>query len=191
MSENPSGFDLNGTEAPPPSGHDNRGFILVVSILGGLFLIALLVMAAYLVIVLPRSRAAQSTQAAQINLANTATVKALTLGVSAPQKTSTPLLPAATFTSTTVVKSSSTPVVAKATNTSEAGQGNVDPRTATVSALLTQAAQAKLTSTLPTSTALPSTGFAEDVGIPSLLGLALLLVVVIFIVRRMRASTPA
>jgi LPXTG-motif cell wall-anchored protein len=62
-----------------------------------------------------------------------------------------------------------------------------DPRTATVAALLTQAAIAQQTS-VPTSTALPSTGFAEDVGIPGLLGMAVLLVVVIFLARRLRSA---
>jgi LPXTG-motif cell wall-anchored protein len=66
----------------------------------------------------------------------------------------------------------------------------VDTRTATVAALLTQAAQAKLTSTyLSTSTALPKTGFAEDVGFPSLMSVTLLLLVVIFLARRMRTSS--
>ena len=68
----------------------------------------------------------------------------------------------------------------------------MDPRTATVSALLTQAIVAQQTGTAPpTATALPKTGFAEDVGLPSLLGLTLLLIAVIFIVRRLRASPTA
>jgi len=36
------------------------------------------------------------------------------------------------------------------------------------------------------STALPNTGFADDVGIPGMFALALALVVVIFLVRRLR-----
>jgi LPXTG-motif cell wall-anchored protein len=63
----------------------------------------------------------------------------------------------------------------------------VDPRTATVSALLTQAASTATTRT-PTVTALPVTGFAEDVGVPGLVGLALVLIVVIFLARRLRTA---
>jgi hypothetical protein len=61
----------------------------------------------------------------------------------------------------------------------------VGPRTATVAALLTQAAQQTAT-VLPTATALPGTGFADEVGAPSLLALAALLILVIFLVRRLR-----
>ena len=194
MSENPNSFDLNGPEAPPPSGPDNRGFILIVSILGGLFLLALLIMAGYVAVVLPKNRAQQSTQAAQINLANTSTVSALTQAATLAVKSPTPVPPTVTLTSTPTLKPTPTftPVLAIATSTLAPAHESVDPRTATVSALLTQAAQAKLTGTsLPTSTALPKTGFAEDVGIPSLLGLTVLLLAVIFVVRRLRASPSA
>ena len=194
MSENPNSFDLNGPEAPPPSGPDNRGFILVVSILGGLFLLALLCMAGYVAVVLPKNRAQQSTQAALINRANTSTVSALTQAATLAVKSPTPVPPTVTLTSTPTLKPTPTftPVLAIATSTLAPARESVDPRTATVSALLTQAAQAKLTGTsLPTSTALPKTGFAEDLGIPSLLGLTVLLLAVIFVVRRLRASPSA
>ena len=46
---------------------------------------------------------------------------------------------------------------------------------------------AKFTST-PTASALPDTGFAEDVGVPVMVGLALVLVVVIFLARRLRTT---
>ena len=200
MSENPSSFDLNGTEAPPPnsSGPDNKSFILVVSILVGVFLIAALGMAAYVLgVVLPKNKA-QSTQAAQINFANTATVSALTQIASLAIKSSTPVLPTATASlvpsNTATLKPTSTPVLAVATNTpAPLKENTVDPRTATVSALLTQAALAQTGSPSPTVTVtgLPKTGFAEDIGFPSLLGLTLLLIVVIFVVRRLRASPSA
>jgi len=196
MSENPNSFDLNGTEAPPPpSGPDNRGFILAVSILGGLFLIALAIMAVYVAVVLPKKTAQQSTQAAQINFANTSTVSALTQAATMAVKSPTPVPPTATFTSTATatLKPTFTPVLAIATSTLASAQEiTLDPRTATVSALLTQAAQAQLTGTsLPTSTALPKTGIAEDMRIPSLLGLTVILLAVIFVVRRLRASPSA
>jgi len=41
---------------------------------------------------------------------------------------------------------------------------------------------------LKTATALPQTGFADEVGLPGLLGLALALVVVVFATRRIRLS---
>lgn len=68
-------------------------------------------------------------------------------------------------------------------------------RTATLGALLTQvAANQQGTSQVgggvaATSTALPSTGFADEVGLPGLLGLALGLVVLIFLTRTLRLTT--
>ncbi|MBN2258806.1 MAG: hypothetical protein JW704_13485, partial [Anaerolineaceae bacterium] len=67
--------------------------------------------------------------------------------------------------------------------------GIQDPRTATVAVLMTQAAQAKMTATHQgTVSILPKTGFADDVGLPGLVTLSLVLVVVIFLVRRLRTS---
>jgi hypothetical protein len=53
--------------------------------------------------------------------------------------------------------------------------------------LFTQAAEAQLT-VIPTSTALPDSGFADDVGLPGLIGLAAVLVVVVFLARRLRSA---
>ena len=159
------------------------------------FTLALIVLAIFVVVILPRNRAQYNLELAQRNQANTATVAALTsvaqtvnaVTNTLPPPKVTPVPPSATA----GAKASATPVVAQPTSTytptpnKEAG---VDPRTATVAALLTQAAQAKLTTTLTTSTALPKTGFAEDAGIPGLIGLTILFVVVILMVRRMRAS---
>ncbi len=198
MSDELNEFSGNGEQMPPPKS-SNKAFIIAASVLGGLFLLILLAIAVYVAVGVPslaRQRAARSTQIAQINSANTATVAALTkiaVSVKLTQQapTATPL-PTATNTITlTPIKASPTSVVAQATSTNTVAAGPIDTRTATVAALLTQAAQAKLTLTyLPTSTALPKTGSFEDVGIPSLVGLTLLLLVVIFLVRRMRA-TPA
>jgi hypothetical protein len=53
-------------------------------------------------------------------------------------------------------------------------------------AAMTAEAVAALTQAAPT--ALPTTGFADEVGMPGLLALAVVFVVVIFLVRRLRAS---
>jgi hypothetical protein len=164
--------------------------------LGGLFLLILIIMAVYVALILPRSRAARESEIARINTANTATAAVLTkvavsarLTLDAP--TATPLPTNTSVPTATKPAPTSTNVVAQPSSTSTQGiAAPVDTRTATVAALLTQAAQARLTSTyLPTATGLPKTGFAEDVGIPGLAIAALLLVAVIFMVRRMRISS--
>ena len=62
-----------------------------------------------------------------------------------------------------------------------------NPATATIAAGFTQLAVSTQT-VIATSTALPNTGFADDIGAPGLLLMALALVVVIFLVRRLRSS---
>jgi LysM repeat protein len=87
-----------------------------------------------------------------------------------PSVTSTPV----------VVFSTSTPIVV----------ATVNPITATVAAAYTQAALAQLT-VIPTSTALgavPSTGFADEVGLPLLFILGAVFLVIIFVVRRVRTA---
>jgi LPXTG-motif cell wall-anchored protein len=40
----------------------------------------------------------------------------------------------------------------------------------------------------PLTTSIPSTGFADEVGLPMMLGLAILLIAVIFLARRLRSA---
>ena len=92
----------------------------------------------------------------------------------------TPAAPAAT----------NTPVVVFATSTPVLAVPTVNPITATVGAAYTQAALAQLT-VIPTSTALgavPSTGFADEVGLPVLLIAGGVFLVLIFLVRRVRTA---
>lgn len=103
------------------------------------------------------------TQEANISIWSTATERARV--TTTPAKTQTPT-------------ASKTPTV-----------GTVDPRTATVAVLMTQAAEARLTATyFGTAGILPNTGFADEVGLPGLISLSLVLIVVIFLVRRLRMS---
>jgi len=79
-----------------------------------------------------------------------------------------------------VVFPTSTPILVATSN----------PITATVAAAYTQAALAQLT-VIPTSTALgavPSTGFADQVGLPILFIAGAVFLVIIFLVRRMRTA---
>jgi LPXTG-motif cell wall-anchored protein len=145
--------------------------------------LALVCIAAYAFVVLPRQRAQNAERDAETIAQNTQVAMAITQTFAAkdvnPTSTVTPIPPTSTPTN------SPTPVVAVPTITSAAALG--DPRTATVSALLTQAAIVTRT-VIPTSTALPSTGFVEDVGVPGLLGMAALLIAVIFLARRLRTA---
>jgi LPXTG-motif cell wall-anchored protein len=194
-------FDIDENENPeptqqPPAPSNNRNFMIALGVLGGLFLLAVIAMIIFLALILPQSRVQREKQIALINVNNTATVAAVTAQAksrTAATPTRVPPTTTPTTTPTITLKLSATSVVAQPTKTPAPLIDQIDPRTATVSALLTQAAGAKLTATFgPTTTqTLPKTGFAEDVGIPGLIGITILLVVVIFLVRRMRASTAA
>ena len=164
-------------DANPPEESGNRTFMLVAGILGGLVLLGLLCIAGYLFFRNSSNQQTQLTAVVQLTQQQ-ATVQA---GV-----TQTSVAQALTQTAavTNTVPPTSTPVIAEATSTPTA---TANPATATVGAAFTQIANSTQT-IIPTSTALPNTGFADDVGAPGLILLAIVLVIVIFLVRRLRAS---
>jgi len=183
--------DLDSDETVTTSRGSNRTFLVVAGILGGILLLALLAIAAYAVVILPGRDTGQQTQVAAINATNTAVAEESQLTAVARQITLTPTFTATntpTKTSTPTPTNTSTPVLAP-TNTPE--PVSLDPETATVSALLTQQAAGggEDGTPIPTATALPDTGFADDFGVPGLLLIAGVLVVVIILSRRLRASS--
>jgi hypothetical protein len=174
-----SNFDDNTSfdEETPPEESSNRTFLLIAGILGGLVLLGLCAVAGYLIF----SRAtSQQAEAVQLQAA---TDQAATIQVGL---TSTAVAQALTQTAavTNTVPPTNTPVIAQPTITPSPTQ---NPATATVGAAFTQIAVSTQT-IIATSTALPKTGIAEDLGAPGLLMMAIALVVVIFLVRRLRAA---
>ncbi|MDD2694412.1 MAG: hypothetical protein PHD58_00625 [Anaerolineales bacterium] len=176
--------NLDMDEAPPPEESTNRPFFVIAGILAGFTLLALACIAVYAFYFVPQRRAQQAAQVEQLNAQNTQMAAAITQTSVAAAFTSTPTATQPTLpTSTPTV----TPVVVLPSPTTVSTQ---DPRTATVAALLTQAASGQQTVAprTPTPTALPVTGFADDVGLPGMLGLAALLIVVIVMSRRLRTA---
>jgi len=169
---------------PPPEESNNRTFLIVAGILGGIMLLTLICIVAFALLrPLITGGGNQATQAAEINLQNTEIARGVT-------QTAVSRLIRPTSTATTrptdTIAPTNTRVVAEATATQASGSA---ARTATVAALLTQAATAAQTMTPePTSTRLPTSGFADDVGAPGLLAMAVLLVGVIFLARRLRTA---
>jgi len=170
---------------PEDESDGNRTFWLIAGILGAVLVLALVCMVVYAMVFMPQRRDAQSTQAAEINIQNTSVAEAAAKTAQAQAWTYTPTV---TNTQEPVTATpSQTPVLAP-TDTPETGtEATQDPRTATVSALLTQ--QAGGLTTTPTTTQLPDTGFADDVGIPGMIALAAALVMVIFLARRLRTTS--
>jgi hypothetical protein len=161
----------------PPEETSNRTFLLIAGVLGGLVLLGLLCVAGYIIINMGSARQNGATAVAQ------GTQQAATIQAGLTQRS---LLQAQTQAAavTNTVPPTNTPVIAQATLTPTA---TANPATATVGAAFTQIAVSTQT-VIPTSTSLPRTGFAEDVGAPGLMMVAVALIAVIFLVRRLRAS---
>jgi len=200
-------LDIPEASSPPPAPRSgNRSFLLVAGILGAIMLLALIAMAYYALVILPAQRAAAPSES---QLTQTALARATRTPTGSPTFTTTP---SSTRTETSPPPSATsslteTPVTPIFSNTPFETPG---PATATVNALLTQAALAQTqaataaatstptlgagTAAAPTNTptttpsALPSSGFAEDIGAPGLLAMAAILLVIIILSRRLRAA---
>ncbi len=178
----------------------SKPFIIGIAILGGIVVIAMLAMIAFVLLNRPKTSTDLENQAEQIRQQNTAIAMfaSQTAEYNAVMETekAAPTETAIPPTATAVV------AVATATATPEAGATSVavnsDPaaRTATVAAFQTQAAAVTAGTSVPgstsivqaTSTALPETGFAEDIGFPLLFGAAIVLLFIIILARRLRFS---
>jgi hypothetical protein len=194
LDEGNNDFNLEPPAPETPEGPEssNRTFLIVGGILAAVVLLTLVCFA----IVLWRtgklfapSGAAQSTQTA-IAIQNAAQAQQGTSTALAALFTQTPLpspLPSETNTPLPLASPtiSPTPVVAQPSNTPVIADAAL---TATMGALQTQvAANLTQTATLQ-STVMPKTGFADEVGLPGLVILAVVLVAVIFLARRLRSS---
>ena len=168
--------NVNYDDSNPPEESNNRTFLFVAGGLGFLVLIALCVLAGYLFLNNNSEQQAEQTAIAQQTLQQATIEAGLTQMAEDQALTQTAAV-------TNTVPPTNTPVIAQATATVSL---TPDPATMTVAAAFTQIAVSTQT-IIATSTALPNTGFADDIGAPGLLLMALALVVVIFLVRRLRA----
>ncbi len=178
-------FEVGG---PLPEESTNRPFIIAAGVIGGLLVLSMICLGLYALVLAPRQREARATEAANIILQNTQVALSITETNQIHRAsvtltaTNTPVpSPTATATRTQVV------VLPTNTNTPSTPQPTVDPLTRTAAAQATIAALAG--GRTPTTTALPATGFADEVGAPSLLLLGAVLVAVVIIARRLRAGT--
>jgi hypothetical protein len=176
--DNYDDLDTFDDESDAPEESNNRTFLFVAGGLGGLILLILLCVGGYLLFNLNSSGQTNEATAQAIAQLQEETVQA------ALTQSAVVLIQTQTAQVTPTIPPTSTPVIAEASATPTETQ---NPATATVGAAFTQIAASTQT-IIPTSTALPNTGFADDVGIPGMFALALALVIVIFLVRRLRAA---
>ena len=182
-------------EAQPPEEKSNRTFLIVGGIMAGLVFLTLVCMAIYFLLILPRTTAQRSATQNAVSKANAQVIQQMTATAGAalwtatlpptalPSPSASPVPPTPTL--------SPTPVIA--VNTATVTE-TTDP--ATLNAMQTQLSF-QMTSTAllvatsgggaPTQT-MPRTGFFDEIGIPGLVILAIALVAVIFLARRMRKA---
>lgn len=185
--------DMEVDSTPPPEEASNRTFLIVAGVLAGLIVVSIVCMALYALVFVPQQREQEATMVAEVNAQNTQVALAAAQTEEASRFTNTPTMTSIPPTETT------TPTSVVAVPTDEAGGPTPNSRTATVAALLTQAAEAQLTIT-PSPSALPDTGFMDEVvvpgvgnlalviGVPGLIIISLVLVGVIILARRLRSS---
>lgn len=196
----------DSSEAGSKARSGNRNFMITIGILAAVFIVVVIVLIVIAAVVLPGNRDARLEEAALVNAHNTATSVAATNFAIAQEQAA---IPTATPVQEDTLEPTATPVVVFDTETpavsivdltataeKEIGgppSGDGADRTATVAALLTQAAQGGTAVVTvqagATITALPDTGLADQVGLPVLFGLASLFVVIVFLVRRFRLSS--
>lgn len=188
MLDEGNNFNLEPPSPLPPEEGSNRTFLIVAGVLGALVLLTLVCIAGYVFLLGPRLSAQRSATQTAVFATNAKVANQMTATALAKQWTATPLpsptaLPTATPLPATPTNSP-TPVVAQPSNTPIA---TIDPLTATVAALQTQVAATQLALTAQ-ATGMPKTGFADQVGLPGLVILALVFVAVILLARRLRKA---
>jgi cytoskeletal protein RodZ len=177
-------FEVGG---PLPEESSNRTFLIAAAGIGGLLVLSMICLGVYALVLAPQQQQSRIEQATQIVLQNTEVARSLTQTAAAAKATNTPT-PSATPSPTEVPTATPTQVVVIPTDTPFTTFGTVAPLTATANAQLTLAAAQQLTPTA-TPTALPTTGFADEAGLPTLFLLALGLLAVVIVARGIRTRT--
>ena len=188
--------NLNNPMDTPPEESNNRTFLIVGGVMAGLVFLTLVCMGIYLLVIRPNQTAKTAGTQTAVARQNAQGIQQSTQTAEAALWTPT-LEPSATPTnsSTPMVNSptvSRTPVVVMSTPTFSPTN---DP--ATLAAMQTQLS-VQMTATASAALALgtrgiggegmPRTGFADEIGIPTLIILAVALVAIIFVARRLRKA---
>ena len=187
-------LDFEDDEGEIQEESSNRMFLIAAGILGAIALFSLVCIAAFALFYLPQRNANQTAQAETLAAQN-GTVEAIinqtsTAAVLVEEAAHTPTSTATIIQDSPTPSLTSTPVVVEPIET-EVATIAADMLTVTAlhSTLTANAELFSLTLTARASaTTIPDTGFADDVGLPLLLGLGVLLIVIFFLARRLRTT---
>lgn len=189
MLDDSSSLNMETPDAPPPEEKSNRTFLIVGGVMAGLVFLTLICMAVYFLVIAPRISAQKNAAQATIEAGNAQVIQQLTATAQAALWTQTPPttpLPLQTGTLVQgIASATSTPVIAVPLS-SPAATNTSDP--ATLVAMQTQLSYQMTVTAIAARQGMPTTGFFDEVGLPSMIVLGLALVSVIFLARRMRKS---
>ena len=167
--------------------------MVALSILGVIFILSLAGLIYYAMFIAPEQQRASLTNGVQAQAQETvmeAIAMATAQAVAAQQQAATEEISTEEQVDETLVPEVSNETSEEAKDKSVGGAEVNLSRTQTVAALLTQVGgtQPAAEATAVPATALPDTGFADDIGLPGLVGLAFLLLIIVFSIRRLRTS---
>ncbi|MEW5872396.1 MAG: hypothetical protein AB1894_24240 [Chloroflexota bacterium] len=191
--------DLDTGEGGLPEESGNRRFILFAGIGGAAIILIVICIVVYALVIAPRTNAARLAEgeaaAAQqteiaVKVDQTKTAVALAAEIAGytatPTETAIPDTPTATVPPTQVVAVATSE--AKITATLSSDMATSTAAIATLMRGATDTVTVLTTTPRITEEALTNSGFADDVGLPALLGMAALLIVVIFLARLLRKA---
>jgi hypothetical protein len=187
--------EAGGEPEGPPEESSNRMFLIAAGVLGVIAILVVICIAVYVLTIYPRTQSANATQKAMVDSQNTQVARIIASTSTAAAIAAIEAAYTPTPTATELVLPSPTPsqTLVVAMPSAEASE-TIAPEMATATALnatLTANAvlfAATLTAKAGQPTAIPTTGFADEVGLPAMLGLAVLLIAVIFLARRLRTA---
>lgn len=191
MSYEEPDFDNPEEDALPEESNNNRTFLIAAGILGGIILLSIACLVGVYLFTRNANKAVDA-QATVVAITSTASENFISTSLTATS--AAVIQPSATLAPTntmvvnipTVTVSASTPDPNATAASGGVGAASTSvAATATVGAALTQAAIAQLT-IVPTTTALPKTGFMDEFGVPGLVVMSLAFIIVILLARRLR-----
>jgi hypothetical protein len=175
----------------PEESSSNRTFVMAAVGLGALLILSMVCLAAYALWWAPKQKAADATENAEVALQNTSVASTQTAEAAGTAEDTVAPTVADTATPSPTITPTQVVVLPTNTPTEFLTLPSLEPRTATAAAQATLDAEMGGGGGTPTATALPVTGFADEVGMPALFMLAALLLVVIFVARGIRTRASA
>lgn len=181
--------DVDDEEGGTPEEGSNRTFLIVAGVFGAIVVLSLICLVLFVVFKVLPGRNSQASKATQAALNNIGTLQAAMKTGTALKWTATPTQTYTPVPVTPTTRPTDTPVIRPSSTATSANAAELAHLYDTATAVAATKAAQGLSSPTPTpKSTLTSTGFADQVGAPALLGLAAVLIVVIFLARRLRTA---